>query len=418
MYSIDNIKEKKNLFIGLALTLIVIGCMIRFDTIIIATPVIILYFIYKYLSSKNFQELKILLILILLVLMVKISFLVVYNLNPVYKDFLKFNDVRTYFHDYNWTSYAGNRQMFENSNWSQNDRDILYGYCFGDEEFFNTETLNILKQNNNEADNILLKLINTLTGFIQAINDGYYKYAIILLLVLIIYNNISNTKDIKKLLLINIILIATIGIHLLFIYLARPMFRVVISIYMIGISSIIYFLINKEIKMKKNSSIFLIIAIIIVLLVSFVETKEVSGYYNKDYYRTFKDVLEYTNSHKKNAYLYTLVLHSRFLAYSVYEKIPDDTFSNIRPLGDWDTYTQNYYDFKERYELDNLITDLYEKDNVYLIAGHVIWGEPYEDYLNIVIKYIKEHYNIDVEAEVEKEFRNDIKIYKLHRLEI
>ena len=86
----------------------------------------------------------------------------------------------------------------------------------------------------------------------------------------------------------------------------------------------------------------------------------------------------------------------------------------MRTLGDWATYTQNYYNFKERYQIDNLITDLYKKDNVYLIAGKVIWGENYGNYLNIIIKFIKEHYDVDIDYEVVKEFKNNIKIYKLY----
>ena len=102
--------------------------------------------------------------------------------------------------------------------------------------------------------------------------------------------------------------------------------------------------------------------------------------------------------------------------FSTYEKIEDDTFSNVRPLGDWDTYTENYYNFKKMYNIDNLMKSLYEKDNVYLISGNVIWGESYKEYINIIVQYIKEHYNINVNYSVIKEFDNNIKIYKLQKI--
>ena len=39
-------------------------------------------------------------------------------------------------------------------------------------------------------------------------------------------------------------------------------------------------------------------------------------------------------------------------------------------------FTKNYYDFKERYNLDGTFLDLL-KDNVYLIDGDVIWSGNY-----------------------------------------
>ena len=109
-------------------------------------------------------------------------------------------------------------------------------------------------------------------------------------------------------------------------------------------------------------------------------------------------------------------MHDRYLAYSIYEKLGEDSFLNIRPLGDWDTYTENYYDFKERYGIDNLIESLYKKDNVYLISGDVIWGEKYKEYINIIEKYIKEHYDINIKSNIIKEFDRNIKIYKLQEI--
>ena len=94
--------------------------------------------------------------------------------------------------------------------------------------------------------------------------------------------------------------------------------------------------------------------------------------------------------------------HLEEVVDSVYEKIEDDTFSNVRPLGDWDTYTENYYNFKKMYNIDNLMKSLYEKDNVYLISGNVIWGESYKEYIKIIVQYIKEHYNINVNYSVIK----------------
>ena len=79
-------------------------------------------------------------------------------------------------------------------------------------------------------------------------------------------------------------------------------------------------------------------------------------------------------------------------------------------------FTQNYYDFKDRYNLDGSLLDLL-KENVYLIDGDVYWsGRLYENYKEHIILAIKEHYGIDAECELVEQFDN-LKIYKLQDLQ-
>lgn len=115
-------------------------------------------------------------------------------------------------------------------------------------------------------------------------------------------------------------------------------------------------------------------------------------------------------------YLYTVPsLQYRYLAYSVYEMPPKSAFSNLRVMGGWDMYTQNYYDFKARYNLDGTFLDLL-KENVYLIDGDVTWsGRRYSNYIKNIVEFIKEHYNIDVKYEKVNTF-NNLYIYKLERI--
>ena len=115
-------------------------------------------------------------------------------------------------------------------------------------------------------------------------------------------------------------------------------------------------------------------------------------------------------------YLYTVpALQYRYLTYSVYEMPPEGAFSNLRVMGGWDMYTQNYYDFKDRYGLDGTFLDLL-KENVYLIDGDVTWsGNYYEDYKKHIILFIKEHYDVDVSYELVETFDN-IYIYKLYEV--
>ena len=139
--------------------------------------------------------------------------------------------------------------------------------------------------------------------------------------------------------------------------------------------------------------------------------------YNYDYkfgdYQSTQELINYTNNHKENVYLYTIPsLQFRYLAYTVYQMPPKAVFSNLRSIGGWDMFTGNYYDFKERYNLEGTFLDLL-KENVYLIDGDVYWsGRRYDNYKENIVLGIKEHYNIEVKCEEVEQFDN-LKIYKV-----
>lgn len=85
-------------------------------------------------------------------------------------------------------------------------------------------------------------------------------------------------------------------------------------------------------------------------------------------------------------------------------------------MGGWDMFTENYYNFKDRYSLEGTFLDLL-KENVYLIDGEVYWsGTNHRNYINKIVQFIKEHYDVDVTYKKVKEFDN-LYIYKLEREE-
>ena len=193
------------------------------------------------------------------------------------------------------------------------------------------------------------------------------------------------------------------------------MYRVIVPLYATTFVMMIYIMLN-GFKWKKSITDSLLIYIFIVYSIvnCFILYKQ-NKFYNEETYALVKEVIDYTNSNKENAYIYPNMLGNISLAYSIYEKIPDDTFINLKHMGDWDIYNKEYYLFKERYDILNPITDLYKKDNLYIISGNVYAANNmmYTNHIDLVIQYIKEHYNKDIEYKIIKEFSNSIKIYKL-----
>lgn len=400
--------------------LFTIGIMVRMQSLLIIVPFFAIYAVYylvkfKYKKASKEQIMRIIKyysILILITAITYISNCLIYNTNSLYKSYMEYNEIRAQLQDLSYTSYEENKEIFDEIGWSQNDHYIFYTFNFGDENKYSKENLQKIidyKKEKNEYYNINGNIFEVIKSLKNEMIDTNTFISLIFFasLILALFN--------KDKVGINILIFATtIATHALFIILNRSMLRVVIPEYIIGTALIIYnldFKAIKEISMKKIA-----IATILIMVISIDFSGKMYNFgYKLDSYSNYKDLIEYTNSHKENVYLYTVpALQFRYLVYSVYEMPPKSAFSNLRVMGGWDMFTENYYDFKERYNLDGTFLDLL-KENVYLIDGDVIWsGRRYSNYKENVILFIKENYAIDVKYEKIEEF-NNLCIYKLER---
>ncbi len=420
---IDLIERKENgskSYKILIICLFTVGIMLRFQSLLIVLPFMGIYFII-YLTEyfkKNIDKIQITritkyyAILAIITLVTYITNLVIYNMDPVYKEYVEFNNARTILHDITYVDYEENKKIFDEIGWSQNDYYMFYTYGFGDENIYSKENIKKIVEYIQQKDAQFVfnkKLSQVVKDFKSEIIDSNIYIGIIFFSIFIfsLFNGNKTKYNI-------LIFITTIAIHCLFIKINRSMLRVVIPEYIIAIALMIYNLnLKAETKIndsKKNCIILTMISIIICYCLGIK--------YNFNYrlgdYDSAKNLISYTNSHKENVYLYTVpALQFRYLTYSIYMMPPKNSFSNLRVIGGWDMYTQNYYDFKERYNLDGTFLDLL-KENVYLVDGNVIWSDiEYDNYKGNILLALKQHYNIDAEYEEIKQFDN-LKIYKLH----
>ena len=417
----DYIEEKKHgkKYIVCFLTLYVIGIMTRIQSLLIVAPFFALYFVYELilLIRKKIEKEKIVkiiknyLVFGIITVLIYISNYMFYN-NEIYKNYNEFNGLRTILQDNIYVSYEENKELFDEIGWSQNDHYLFYTFNFGDENVFNKENLQKIveyKMNNGGLYDYDFKLKDIVNDLIDQLRDNYH-YIIVLFFASFLVAFYTNKE--KRGYILAIFLVA-IAVNSIFIIVNRSMHRVVIPEYILGIAMFLYLTkYNEKVDSEKLNTLKAMSIFVIVVSVIFA-----GGLYKFDYqledYSNYKDVIEYTNSHKENVYLYTVpALQYRYLTYSVYEMPPEGAFSNLRVMGGWDMYTQNYYDFKDRYDLNGTFLDLL-KENVYLIDGDVSWsGNYYQNYIKHIVLFIKEHYNVDVTYERVKTF-NNIYIYKL-----
>ena len=418
---IDRNKQGKK-YIICYLILYALGIMTRMQSLLIIAPFFALYFVYNLIlfirkkvnKEKLVKIIKNYLLLGIITILVYTSNYIFYN-NDVYKNYNQYNKLRTILQDNTYVSYDKNKEIFDEIGWSENDHYLFYTFNFGDENVYSKENLEKIveyKANQGDLYNYEFDLENIINDLIDQMRNTNPYISIMFLgaFLVAIYSN----KE-KRGYIIAIFLV-TLAVNCIFIVINRSMQRVVIPEYILGKAMVLYLTKYKEkIDKEKENIVKAISVFIIVITVIFA-----GGVYEFNYkledYSNYKDVIEYTNSHKENVYLYTVPsLQFRYLTYSVYEMPPKGAFSNLRVMGGWDMYTQNYYDFKERYGLGGTFLDLL-KENVYLIDGDVTWsGNYYEDYKKHIILFIKEHYNIDVTCEKIETFDN-IYIYKLHEI--
>ena len=419
-------KKQNKKSIILASILFAIGIMTRMQSLMIIAPFFLLYAIYNLIIWKkqkitNQELLKLVkqyLIIGIITIIVYISNIIIYQSDDLYKEYMEYNDIRAVLHDMSYTSYEENKEIFDEIGWSKNDHYLFYTFNFGDENVYSKENLQKIldyKMSKNDYYNLNLnrkEVTNKLTDEITNINT----YICLLFIVIFIVALITNKE---KTLLTIFIAITTIGMNILFIVLNRSMQRVIIPEYILGTALLIYFTklkVKKERQEEISKARNQVIALAIIIITIIFAGSRYEFNYSLEDYKQYQDIIEYTNNHKENVYLYTVPsLQYRYLSYSVYQMPPKGAFSNLRVMGGWDMFTKNYYDFKERYDLEGTFLDLL-KENVYLIDGDVIWsGNYYHNYIDKIVLFIKENYNKDVKYEKIEEFDN-IYVYKLHEI--
>lgn len=389
-----------------------LGVMTRTQAILIAAPFILVYLIINYIKliffksvskDKFFKIIKYYAVYLIITVILFLSNYLIYNSNETYREYVQYNNIRTVLHDRVNLDYEKDKQIFEEIGWSKNDYDIFYTFGFGDENIFSKENLQKLYNYAIEKYGKYQINNNTLADFIDEVKDSkIFIFSIIVLFISLFKGDYENI----------ILFLITILMQILYIFIGRNMPRVVIPEYIAGLSLMIYNLKLNKSDINTGLKNYTIMCLMIFFTCALVGTAY-SFNYKLKYYKNYQEIIEYTNNNKQNVYLYTVPsLQFRYLAYSVYQMPPKGSFSNLRVIGGWDMYTQNYYDFKNRYQLEGTLLDLL-KENVYLIDGDVNWsGKIYNNYKGNIISAIKEHYNIDTSCTKIKEFDN-IKIYKL-----
>ena len=91
-----------------------------------------------------------------------------------------------------------------------------------------------------------------------------------------------------------------------------------------------------------------------------------------------------------------------YTGYGMFSPVPEGTFENVVWYGGWEMGNPLWVDKMAEYHVTNPYRDLIDQEHVYIV----------DDKINLTLKYIKEYYQKDVEAELVKE-STYLKVYRI-----
>ena len=310
-----------------------------------------------------------------------------YYSDPEWKEYYEYNKIRAQILDYGWPepwpSYSEHAEEYEKLGISENDSVLYSSGVLSDVENLPMEKLEQIlefKQNQNNFEfNIIEFLYYSYNYFINNVYIWFILIAIILYLLLFKYKTRYTI-----LVMINCAVFA--GIFAYYYYQNRIVPRAFVSTVFVTVCIILFCYDKENLLVKKfdaRQTLLLGSASIFFSLVyvspHYLELQDSRLNVDKLY-----DVLA---TDKESVYVAGRdVFRWNYRYFDAYKVIPEDFYSNQINIGGWLSRTPTMNKQMEKFGVENLYTDLVEKDNMYFYT---------DSYADILCTYINEHYYDD-----------------------
>ncbi len=340
---------------------------------------------------------------------------IAYNKDEVWKEYRRYNVVRSELMDYGSMDYDEYIETFKAVGWSKNDKAVFDNFMIPDDEKYSTENLEIICKAK-QKDKYNLDFNSIKKHFMWDIHNIDILLAFDVILVVAIIEIVFNKNKIIPIALA----LSAPCFHIAFIIARRPLFRVVYPHYVLAAMLLIYMIDIKRIKstieIKSNKLIIVMILSVLVASTSFFQKDIVDS---KENFKSMKDRVEknqkikpnairkfdeYVRLHQENVYIMCPNSYSsRNLSYSIFYAPKKDSLINFSPFGGWEERSKYNVEFKKKYGIKNTLEDLVKKDNFYIV--------PFNN-KDMLTKYMEENYKYSVKFN-EVEDLDGIKVYKV-----
>lgn len=393
------------------------GSFIRYNSLYTGIVLLVGYIIFKIFEDKKKSIVFIIIsiLTIILALGFRMYSRMQYYTDPIWNNYIEFNEVRANLIDFGLPDYYENREFYESVGWSENDYNIFKTYSFPEHEKFSTDNLHKIydyKQSINKSNLGIKTIIEKIGGIIKT------NIATILCMIFIILIFVYNIIFTKNKLMSTLLTMFPFGMNILFLIMNRAPFRVVYPHYFITLIILIYLAedSNKNTKQHSNynqmENYFLYIGILLFVIFGgiqlFDDYNKSIEIRNNEYLNNSIQIYETLCNDKDNIYLTSLDHNGSIVkAKSIFREYPRNFKSNLISVGGWLSRSKNFNYIKENYGIDNLMYDLIRKDNYYFVdMGY---------HVGMYVTYFKETYDLDVVFDIVREMYHT-KIYKV-RLE-
>ena len=335
-----------------------------------------------------------------------------YNKTETLKEFKIWQTASSNIRDYKTIEYNKYEDTLNEIGWNENDVKLFYTWNFADKTKFSASKMQQLVDNIKISDRYNLNIKSIIKNFLGQYFLEEYDFNQIYILVFIILFIIVLIKCENKAQSMWIFL-SCIIINFILIVRNRYLYRVIYPQYLIAIIYYIYSIANSSNINYKNNSIdkhkiksclYCISSLVSILIVIFYikQYNEISKK-NNDTYFIYNDTVQQIENDGNLYIVDSSIYNNLTMNYKITKRKKIGEYANIMKAGGGDCFSQRYYDYIERFNLeykDNLYKNL-KNEKVYYI------GYP-TDVLNT---YLKENVN---ENGILEEYKtiNNITVYK------
>lgn len=313
----------------------------------------------------------------------------------VWESYHEYNSLRTQVIDFPALDYELYADEYEEIGLSQNDYQCLYRWIFADREVFSENTLNdivemqpLTKRYNLNVKSILLSMFTLRYNY-------WFLGAFILALLF---------TEKKARWMSGLISLCTYAMIAALFVRQRPVLRVMIPMYLLGILALLTwscYQSNKKGLTKRVKVGFLsTIMFIVICCLSSEHSAMQENYHNRQ--QQYKEVKSYVTDNPQFLFAASgAVLNRMEYSMDIFSVGEDMEVKNTIKLGSWDIYSQRYYEQMDKYQIepqDRLLLALTQENVRYMMQD--------ENELSLILKYLAEHTGTEPNYEVIKEFEN------------
>lgn len=378
-----------------------LGCAVRlesfFAAIVFVLPVLLLFL----LRAKNSLEKIGIFFIPFFIFVIVNNLLFTCFLSEQQKEFIAFNSIRGYFHEYPIAKInVGNEKILKANNWTVNDYMLFSNWMFWDESLYNLRTVeNIYKYSlpiTHKTDDLFIKVKVFLELY------GVYFLSFIFLLLFI-------NLRIEKSILVYLIYV-TVVVMCMFLFMRFPV-RIGFPLLFSVMQFILYFYLYRKNKRNFMNKYLLLVILSLIMMLS---------------------IDRLASNYKRITYLHNVFiknissLNSNFSSQDIILICPGSSFREqyVNPLKNinidpvlftygWNTFSPRFYSEIERFlgvnEGRDLLKGLMNKKNIFIL------GEK-EPLMRLIIA-LDERYAQHCFLEEKLKLSEDLKVYAIRRVQ-